>query len=479
MTEDSGGGEPSWAFGSRFSGLNLDQQESSWTQIRTKGGNRGTKGNKRSAARESQMETQFTKQLRVDTANNGPRYLILKRTDEKGTMTTISPFFIRKAVDSITSNVTITRTKDGGLLLKTVDRQQAVKLLKQTVLGETINVEIVEHPTLNTTRGTIFCPDLNMHTDEEIAKELKDARVIDVKRIKRRRGFEFEDSGAFILTFDLGTLPSSIDAGFHCCRVRQYIPPPLRCMNCLKFGHKKDVCKGNQVCANCANLYHDKTACQHGTKCVVCRGEHHALSKDCPVYIDELEIQRLKVTEKLTYRTARQKRRLQAPDPNPPRLGQLFSSQLKSRSNNNDDDQQTNSFRQQSSQRTQRTQRNEDNPQSNGSTPPHGSGTTAHSSTQMNIAITNNDPAEENPTILASSSVIRDHQQNPGTQTQNEIGNSQSNLAYEGTTNTTTNNNYTLQKNTVDANTTNITTETGNLSTLSEAISQSIFIDEI
>ncbi|XP_055528048.1 uncharacterized protein LOC129720586 [Wyeomyia smithii] len=148
-----------------------------------------------------------------------------------------------------------------------------------------------------------------MHTDQEIVEEMKDIHVIDVKRIKRRKGDQYEDSGAFILTFNLGTLPGSIDAGFHRCKVRQYVPPPLRCMNCLKFGHKKDQCKGNQVCANCASLYHGKTECQQKTTCVVCLEDHHALSKNCPVYIDELEIQRLRVIEKITYREARQKRR--------------------------------------------------------------------------------------------------------------------------------------------------------------------------
>ncbi|XP_021694316.1 uncharacterized protein LOC110674329 [Aedes aegypti] len=281
-------------------------------------------------------EIQFTKLMKVDSYN-GPRFLTLKRTDQDETMKTVSPFFIRKAMNNITLNVTIVRTKDGGLLLKTVDRQQAEKLKKQNVFGGIINIEITEQPTLNSSRGTIFCPDLKMHTDEEILDELSSQHVTDVKRVHRRnKKGDFEDSGVFILTFDLGHLPNSIDAGFHCCKIKQYIPPPLRCMNCLKFGHKRSVCKGNQICASCANLYHDKTQCQQGLKCVVCRGDHHTLSKDCPVYKDKLEIQRIKVTEKITYREARQKRRLQAPDPNPPRLRQPFSSLFKSQHNEAD-----------------------------------------------------------------------------------------------------------------------------------------------
>lgn len=468
-TEDSGGGESSWAFGSRFNGLNLDQPELDWTQRQTRGKNRGTKGSKRTAVRETHREHQFTKHLRVEStpAHNGPRYLILKRTDERTTMTTVSPFFIRKAMDCITPNVTITRTKDGGLLLKTVDKQQALKLLKQKVLGETINIEIVEHPTLNTTRGTIFCPDLKMHTDEEITEELKDSHVVNVKRIRRRKGQDFEDSGAFILTFNLGILPSSIDAGIHICKVRQYIPAPLRCMNCLKFGHKRDACRGNQICANCANLYHDKTDCQQGAKCVVCRGDHHALSKDCPVFIDEFEIQRMKVTEKITYREARQKRRLQAPDPNPPRLRQLFSSQLKIQNHNNNEEQQWNPVSNNS------TRNNEDNPRDHQHNQSCQISKTTDSNTQMNTTMT-----YTNINATGNSSGKQDiHEQY--TDIQNEHTKSQSSLINEGTTNTTTNNSYRIEMNTVDSNITNTIAEIENLNSLSQAISRSILIEEI
>ncbi|XP_055528039.1 uncharacterized protein LOC129720576 [Wyeomyia smithii] len=299
-----------------------------------------------------------------------------------------------------------------------------------------------------------------MHTDQEIVEEMKDIHIIDVKRIKRHKGDQYVDSEAFILTFNLGTLPGSIDAGFHRCKVRQYVPPPLRCMNCLKFGHKKDQCKGNQVCANCASLYHDKTECQQKTTCVVCREDHHALSKNCPVYIDELEIQRLRVIEKITHREARQKRRSQAPDPNPPRLRELFSSQLKIRNNINKERQAENPTR---DQRTERTERNSRN---------------FNSSTQMNTRTSNLQP-EDNSSNHASDSLDATattqhrHQQQTEAQFQNDSRYSSINT---GTTNTTNNMIYGINENTPDPNTTN---SIRNLSNLSQAISQSIFVDEI
>ncbi|XP_029715099.1 uncharacterized protein LOC109426503 [Aedes albopictus] len=449
MTEDSGGGGPSWAFGSRYNGLDIDQQELEWS---VKGNNRANNGKKRSANRAAHNEIQFTKLMKVDSYN-GPRFLVLNRTDKDETMKTVSPFFIRKAMDIITPNVTIVRTRDGGLLLKTIDRQQAEKLKKQKILGGTINIEITEHPTLNSSRGTIFCPDLKMHTDEEIVDELRSQHVTAVQRVKRRnRKGDFEDSGVFILTFNLGNIPNSIDAGFHCCKIKQYIPPPLRCMNCLKFGHKRTVCKGNQICASCANLYHDKTQCQQSLKCVVCRGDHHALSKDCPVYQDELEIQRMKITEKITYREARQKRRQQAPDPNPPRLRQSFSSLFKTP--HNAVGQQKNIVT--SNQSNDHDIETEGNSSNYEPTLQRPASSRTTSTTQMNSTMTT-------PT-----------QPNKEPQSQNEYSISLT----KGSTNTKTNTPEETEINHANSNTTNTQAESNNLSILSQFITQSIHIDD-
>ncbi|XP_055605615.1 uncharacterized protein LOC129753793 [Uranotaenia lowii] len=228
-------------------------------------------------------------------------------------------------MDSITPNVNISRMQDGELLLKTVDRKQAEKLVKQSSLGG-IPISIVEHGSLNNSIGTIFCYDLKMHKDEEILSELSSQGVTQVKRMQRKNSKgKLEDTGSFILTFNLSNLPSSIDVGFYSCKVRQYIPNPLRCMNCLRFGHKKTQCKGNQICGSCAHLFHGDSECEKKFCCINCQGDHHALSKECPIYIDEYEIQKIKVSEKISMREARMKRRLQTPYPAPPRQRRSYA----------------------------------------------------------------------------------------------------------------------------------------------------------
>ncbi|XP_055622502.1 uncharacterized protein LOC129766074 [Toxorhynchites rutilus septentrionalis] len=240
-------------------------------------------------------------------------------------MEKVSPFFIKKAVDSISLNVTISRMRDGKLLLKSIDRQQAQKLLKQIMLRGKYGIKVEEHPTLNLTKGVINCRDFMFLKDEEILEELKTEHVISIRRFSDRiKDGKTIRSSTFVLTFNLGNLPSSINVGFYNCKVKQYVPSPLRCFKCLHYGHDKERCRGNQICARCANLYHEGE-CSTPVVCVNCRQNHHALSKECPIFQDELEIQKIRVTEKISIREATRKRRLQVPHPIPHRLTRSFA----------------------------------------------------------------------------------------------------------------------------------------------------------
>ncbi|XP_055527891.1 uncharacterized protein LOC129720434 [Wyeomyia smithii] len=264
------------------------------------------------------METEF--QLEIKHQN-------LSKTNERQqkmrtTISTIENYnesteaTMADAIDNITPNVQISRIRDGSLLLKTTDQNQAVKLMKQSTLAGEIGIKICEHPTLNHSRGTIYCLDLISLKDEEILEGLKESQVVAVRRMTRiTKEKKSEDTGTFILTFNLSQIPPTMDVGFYNCRVRQYVAAPLRCTNCLKFGNKADQCRGNKVCADCAQLYHDNVPCSSKQVCANCRNEHNLWSKKCSFYEDEFEIQRIRVTEKLPMREARKKRRSQVPAP--------------------------------------------------------------------------------------------------------------------------------------------------------------------
>lgn len=75
----------------------------------------------------------------------------------------------------------------------------------------------------------------------------------------------------------------------------------LRCLNCLGFGHKRNVCKRNLACIKCGKEHRYNVCEEKNVSCVNCNrenikigirkfdGNHYALSKDCPAYNDFLE----------------------------------------------------------------------------------------------------------------------------------------------------------------------------------------------
>ncbi|XP_055938127.1 uncharacterized protein LOC129968296 [Argiope bruennichi] len=76
------------------------------------------------------------------------------------------------------------------------------------------------------------------------------------------------------------SLPKTILAGYARYKVRPYIPTPLRCFNCQRFGHSKNACLGKQTCSRCASFGHSSTECNADPKCINCDKTHTADSKE-------------------------------------------------------------------------------------------------------------------------------------------------------------------------------------------------------
>lgn len=99
--------------------------------------------------------------------------------------------------------------------------------------------------------------------------------------------------------------------------MRQYIPLPLRCARCLRYGHTTKSCKNEKICADCTNIAHvireDGETCENMRKCINCTEnnfeavDHSALNKKCPVFLREKEIQAIVTIEKTDRRTAVEK----------------------------------------------------------------------------------------------------------------------------------------------------------------------------
>ncbi|GFX59557.1 uncharacterized protein TNCV_2034851 [Trichonephila clavipes] len=100
-------------------------------------------------------------------------------------------------------------------------------------------------------------------------------------------------------------LPATIKVGYLNCKIRPYIPNPLRCFKCQRFGHSQTFCRGQLTCSRCATVGHPSTDCTVEPKCVNCTQSSPSDSKSCSKWKTEKEIQAIKTNRNTTYLEAR------------------------------------------------------------------------------------------------------------------------------------------------------------------------------
>ncbi|XP_023239425.1 uncharacterized protein LOC111638033 [Centruroides sculpturatus] len=234
---------------------------------------------------------------------NQPAYLIVHATGETP-LSKRFPFLIQKLFESTIGNLKkIQKLKSGDLLVEAASPQQSAKLLKMKSLGE-IMVTITPHTNLNSSRGVISETDLMSEDESDIQIGLSDQGVTAVLRISIRCDGKLIPTRHLILTFNKPTLPSTVAAGYLCCHVRPYIPNPLRCFKCQRFGHSQTSCHGKSACAQCEKD-HESTECTTTPCCVNCKEAHPAYSRKCPTWQREKVIQRVKTINNIPYPEAR------------------------------------------------------------------------------------------------------------------------------------------------------------------------------
>lgn len=97
--------------------------------------------------------------------------------------------------------------------------------------------------------------------------------------------------------------------------VRPYIPPPLQCFRCQRYGHMTSTCTSEETCV-CGKPTHTGKECDSPPMCVNCNGNHSTRYRGCPIYKQEQAIQRLRTLEHISYGDAKKKIVVKTPHPN-------------------------------------------------------------------------------------------------------------------------------------------------------------------
>lgn len=192
--------------------------------------------------------------------------------------------------------------RDGCLLLKTKNKTQTEKLLKiTTLMGD--ECEVKRDEKLNVSRGTIHAYDLFDLSEEDVVHWLSEFGVTHAKRFTRKVEGTVQKTPTILLTFAMPTCPNKIELDYMTYHVKRYIPNPLICYRCGKFGHPEVRCTNEPKCLTCGENKHNGE-CEE--KCQNCSQlGHSCLSWKCAVWQREKDICTLKVEQEIPYGQAR------------------------------------------------------------------------------------------------------------------------------------------------------------------------------
>ena len=213
------------------------------------------------------------------------------------------------------------KLRDGSIEVEFSTAADAARALRATTFTYTMReggerrevvvpVAVAPHRTKNSCRGIMNCFDLRGVSDDEIADGLASHGVTHARRILSRRGGDTVPTDNIVLTFDGSDLPPAVVVGYVRVKVRPYIPNPMRCFRCQRFGHTRTRCNGRSTCSKCASTDHTDEACDSDTPwCINCgegQSPHASFDRSCPTYLQEKEINAIKATRNVSFREARE-----------------------------------------------------------------------------------------------------------------------------------------------------------------------------
>ena len=201
--------------------------------------------------------------------NNFPSFIVMESTEEIP-LSKLSPFKIEKKI--LSKNLkpkTVKKLKkkikkkikkkNGTLVIEIHYKNQSEKLLKWKHF-DNIKIKTYPHNSLNTCKGVMKSYKLSLCTLDEIKTNLKDQNVTEIRRIQIKKYREIINTNTYILTFSTRKILKEIKIGYQKINVEPYIPNPLRCYKCQRFGHHQDQYTRPPVYRRCGEYDIHKTA---------------------------------------------------------------------------------------------------------------------------------------------------------------------------------------------------------------------------
>ena len=227
---------------------------------------------------------------------NWARYLVLKTESRQLKGWELENLLLSKYPSK---DLTFRQIRKDEWLIETTTKKQSESYQSLTNL-EGINVVVRKHDQLNSITGTVVLPqslDQDGLPDRHVllsSLQIRgyDCTDVEVFEIPNKKNPERKLRIAKI-KFDGQNLPQYIKIEGTRREVRPFIPKPLQCRNCSRFGHSTNNCRNNPICAYCSSENHTTKWNCETERCVNCHGNHHSRSKTCPFYLYNTELKLL------------------------------------------------------------------------------------------------------------------------------------------------------------------------------------------
>lgn len=233
-------------------------------------------------------------------------FKVIVRVNEEKALQTISPVRLSMILKNQVGNINNAKVlRDGNLMISCNTEEQKDRACRMKEIGKykVTSVSLVQEGS-KWKKGVIWGIPIEV-SDEEIKSNLRGGKIKNVRRLQTFKNGEKTYSESILIEFDEENLPERVYLGYLSYNVREYVPRPIRCFKCQRFGHTAQTCKGKRRCARCGED-HEYEECNKSRqpKCCNCGGSHSVAYGGCEIMKREVQVQQVRVRNKISYAEA-------------------------------------------------------------------------------------------------------------------------------------------------------------------------------
>ena len=201
---------------------------------------------------------------------------------------------------------TIKPSQNGDLLVRVNSLTMSEKLQKLKMIGKT-KVEVTPNNHLNFCKGVVSSSEFKGISDTDL-QTMFSPIAVRVSRLTKKTKDGPIPSNSLLFLFKASVLPKSVKFGYLSFRVKPFLPNPMRCFNCQRYGHSNTRCHKPRRCGQCGSEdrnHPDSRSCTEDPQCPHCGESHPVWTRSCEALIREKELLKIMTTYKQSRREAK------------------------------------------------------------------------------------------------------------------------------------------------------------------------------